>query len=158
MLQVNLCQKLLFLHQLTNNMTTDCSFNYKFNTWKFQAQTWGEHVVYRKCFWHSEQFLYTTCSPHVLQKEELLTKIYLYKVSKLHTYTYWSKLSFWVKIVVILSVAQLVTTVIFFSAWSRVRFASCGSQFVHFQLLISFKGECTQFQAQFCMYCIPRME
>ena len=26
----------------------------------------------------SEQFLYTTCSPHVLQKEELLTKIYLY--------------------------------------------------------------------------------
>ena len=73
--QVNLCQKLLFLHQLTHNMTTDCSLNYKFNTWKLQAQTWGEHVVYRKCFWHAEQFLYTTCSPHVLQKEELLTKI-----------------------------------------------------------------------------------
>ena len=36
---------------------------------KFQAQTWGEHVVYRNCFWHSEQFLYTTCSTHVLQKE-----------------------------------------------------------------------------------------
>ena len=51
--QVNLCQKLLFLHQLTHNMTTDCSLNYKFNTWKFQAQTWGEHVVYRNCFWHS---------------------------------------------------------------------------------------------------------
>ena len=66
--QVNLCQKLLFLHQLTHNMTTDCSLNYKFNTWKFQAQTWGEHVVYRNCFWHSEQFLYTTCSPHVLQQ------------------------------------------------------------------------------------------
>ena len=30
--QVNLCQKLLCLHQLTHNMTTDCSFNYKFNT------------------------------------------------------------------------------------------------------------------------------
>jgi hypothetical protein len=74
---VNLCQKLLFLHQLTHSMTTDCSLNYKFNTWKFQAQTWGEHVVYRICLWHSEQFLYTTCSPHVLQKEELLTKIYL---------------------------------------------------------------------------------
>jgi hypothetical protein len=59
-------------------MTTDCSLNYKFNTWKFQAQTWGEHVVYRNCFWHSEQFLYTTCSPHVLQNEELLKKIYLY--------------------------------------------------------------------------------
>ena len=31
----------------------------------------------RNCFWHSEQFLYTSWSPHVLQKEELLTKIYL---------------------------------------------------------------------------------
>ena len=28
-------------------------------------RTWGEHVVYRNCFWHSEQFLYTTCSPQV---------------------------------------------------------------------------------------------
>ena len=27
--------------------------------------SWGEHVVYRNCFWHSEQFLYTTCSPQV---------------------------------------------------------------------------------------------
>ena len=61
-------------------MTTDCSLNYKFNTWKFQAQTWGEHVVYRNCFWYSEQFLYRTCSPHALQREELLTKVYLYLV------------------------------------------------------------------------------
>ena len=60
-LQVNLCQKLLFLHQLTHNMTANYSMIGKFNTWKFQAQTWGEHVVYRNCFWHSEQFLYT-CS------------------------------------------------------------------------------------------------
>ena len=72
-------------------MTTDCSLNYKFNAWKFKAQTWGENVVYRNCFWHSEQFLYTTCSPHVLQKEELLTKIYLYleslqKHPKIKTY------------------------------------------------------------------------
>ena len=67
-------------------MMTNCSLNYKFNTWKFQAQTWGEHVVYRNCFWHSEQFLYTMCSPHVVQKEELLTKIYLY----LGTYCNWS--------------------------------------------------------------------
>ena len=58
-------------------MTTDCSLNYKFNTSKLQAQTKGEHVVYRNCFWYSEQFLYTSCSPHVLQKEELLTKIYM---------------------------------------------------------------------------------
>ena len=43
-------------------MTTDCLLNFKFNTWKVQAQAWGEHVVYRNCFWHSEQFLYTTCS------------------------------------------------------------------------------------------------
>jgi len=76
-IQVNLCQKLLFLHQPTHNTTTDCSLNYKFNKWKFQAQTWGEHIVYRNCFSYSEQFLYTTCSPHVLQKEEFLTKIYL---------------------------------------------------------------------------------
>ena len=61
-------------------MTTDCSLNYKFNTWKFQAQTWGEHVVYRNSFRHSEQFLYTTCSRHFLQKEELPTKIYLYAI------------------------------------------------------------------------------
>ena len=31
-LQVNLCQKLLFLHQLTHSMKTDCPLNYKFNT------------------------------------------------------------------------------------------------------------------------------
>ena len=61
--QVNLCQKLLFLHQLTHNIMRDCSWNYKFNTWKFQAQTGREHVVYRNYFWQSGQFLYTTCSP-----------------------------------------------------------------------------------------------
>ena len=31
-IQVNLCQKLLFFHQLTHNMTTDSSLKYKFNT------------------------------------------------------------------------------------------------------------------------------
>jgi hypothetical protein len=30
--QVNLCQKLLFLHQLTYNMMTDFSLNYQFST------------------------------------------------------------------------------------------------------------------------------
>ena len=44
LVQVKLCQKLLFLHQLTQNMTTDCSLNYKFMTWDFQAQTWIENV------------------------------------------------------------------------------------------------------------------
>jgi hypothetical protein len=89
---VNLCQKLLFLHQLTHNMRTDCSLNYKFNTWKFQAQTWGEHVVNKNCFWHSEQFLYTTFSPHVLQKEELLAKIYLYFALLCYTLVYFALL------------------------------------------------------------------
>ena len=36
--QVSLCQKLLFLHPLTHNMTTDCSLNYTFNTWKFRPE------------------------------------------------------------------------------------------------------------------------
>ena len=31
LVQVNLCQKLLFLHQLTHNMTTDFSLNYSYN-------------------------------------------------------------------------------------------------------------------------------
>ena len=31
-MQVNLCQKLSFLNQLTHNMMTDCSLNYKFRT------------------------------------------------------------------------------------------------------------------------------
>ena len=74
----SLSEALIFAH----NMMTDCSLNYKLNTWKFQAQNWGEHVVYRNSFWHSEQFLYKTCSPHVLHKEELLTKIYLYHWTK----------------------------------------------------------------------------
>ena len=32
LLQVNLCQKHLFSHQLTHNMTKDCSLIYQFNT------------------------------------------------------------------------------------------------------------------------------
>ena len=43
-IQVNLCQKLLFLHPLTHNMTT---LNYKFNTWRFQAQMFCK----KKSFW-----------------------------------------------------------------------------------------------------------
>ena len=42
-LQVNLCQKHSFLHQLTQHMTADCSFNYEFSTRKLQ-------VVYNKLF------------------------------------------------------------------------------------------------------------
>ena len=58
--QVNLCQKFLFLHQLTHNMTTDCWLIYQFSTWKLQAQnmerTCSTHVFHM--FW--------ACSFHVL--------------------------------------------------------------------------------------------
>ena len=37
LLQVNLCQKHLFLVLLTHNMTKDCSMIYQFSTWKLQA-------------------------------------------------------------------------------------------------------------------------
>ena len=60
-LQVNLCQKLLFLHQLTHNMTTDCSLNYMFNTWKFQAQNMGTTCCVQKLFWMSKQKQKTIC-------------------------------------------------------------------------------------------------
>ena len=73
-LQVNLCHKFLFLHHLTQNMTIDCSSNYKFNTRKFRSQTWGEHIVCRNCFWHSEQFLYTTYSPPCSAKRRVSDK------------------------------------------------------------------------------------
>ena len=41
--QVNLCQKLVFLNQLTHNMTRGCSLNPPKNTS-------SEHVVYKNCF------------------------------------------------------------------------------------------------------------
>ena len=50
--QVNLCQKPLFLHQLTHNMTTDCSVNYQFSTWKFQALNMERTWVHRTCCAH----------------------------------------------------------------------------------------------------------
>ena len=72
-IQVTLCQKLLFLHQLTHNMPTDCSLNYQFSTWKFQAQnmgrTWEEHenmlctkIVFCFCF----DIQNNICAQHVL--------------------------------------------------------------------------------------------
>jgi hypothetical protein len=42
-IQVNLCQKLLFLHQLTQNMTTECSLNYDFSERKIAS---SEPFVY----------------------------------------------------------------------------------------------------------------
>ena len=60
--EVNLFQKHLFLYQLTHNMTKDCSLNYEFSIWKFQAQNiFFTQIIFLFLFWHSEQFMYTTC-------------------------------------------------------------------------------------------------
>ena len=42
-------------------MTTDCSLNYDFSTWKIQAQNMLCTQI-GFLFWHSEQFMYTACS------------------------------------------------------------------------------------------------
>ena len=70
--QVNLFQKHLFLHQLTHNMTKDCSLSYKFSTRKLQAQnmlrTWSEHVVHMNCSecQIKQKQKNNLCTPHVL--------------------------------------------------------------------------------------------
>ena len=66
-IQVNLCQKHLFSHQLTHNMTKYCSLIYQFSTWKLQAEDMlSTKIVFLYSFWHSEQFMYTTCSELVV--------------------------------------------------------------------------------------------
>ena len=44
------------VHCIKSSVQENCRF-----------RTWWEHVVYKNCFGHSEQFLHTTYSPHVLQ-------------------------------------------------------------------------------------------
>ena len=61
LLQVNLCQKHLFLDQLTHNMTNDCSLIYQFSTWKQQAQNMGITCCVQKLFWMSKQKQKTIC-------------------------------------------------------------------------------------------------
>ena len=46
--QVNDWQKLLFLHQLTHNMTTDCFLNHQFS--QYMTSPSSEHVVYTNYF------------------------------------------------------------------------------------------------------------
>jgi hypothetical protein len=61
--QVNLCQKLFFLHPLTHNMTTDCS-----SFWKIVSSEYLQNMLCTQIvvlFWHLEQFWYTTCSADV---------------------------------------------------------------------------------------------
>ena len=60
--QVNLFQKLLFLHQLTHNITKDCSLSYKLCTWNVQTQ----NMLCSECQ-NKKQFVYTTCSELVIQ-------------------------------------------------------------------------------------------
>ena len=62
-LQVNLFQKLLFFHQLTHNMMTNCSSNCKFNAWNFQAQIWRNQVVYCQI---ASDIQNNFCTQHVL--------------------------------------------------------------------------------------------
>ena len=65
-LQVNLCQKLLFLHQLTHNMTTDYSLNYEFSTWKMQSQNMlCTQIVLFFCF-DIQNNLCRACNFHLL--------------------------------------------------------------------------------------------
>ena len=66
--QVNLFQKHLFLYQLTHNMTKDCSLNYEFSIWKFQAQNMlCTQIIF--CFDILTIYVSTpaTCSEHVLR-------------------------------------------------------------------------------------------
>ena len=50
-IQVNLSQTLLFLHQLTHNMTTNCSLNYKFNRYmKIPSSNLGRTCCVQKLF------------------------------------------------------------------------------------------------------------
>ena len=65
-IQVNLCQKLSFLNELTHNMTRGCSLN-------SPKITSSEHVVHKYCFEcqnkNKKQFLYATCSELVFLGE-----------------------------------------------------------------------------------------
>ena len=60
--QVNLCQKPLFLHKLSHNMTTDCSLFMKIVSSEYLQNMLCTQIVVLVLFWHSEQFWYTTCS------------------------------------------------------------------------------------------------
>ena len=66
LIQVNLCQKQLFLHQLTHNMTKDCLLNHKFST-----------CCVHKLFWMSKQTKNNLCTLHVLSLESLCTLRFL---------------------------------------------------------------------------------
>ena len=61
--QVNICQKLLFLHQLTHNMTTDCSLNYKFSIHENSKLRPGENMLCTEIVFDIQN---NFCTQHVL--------------------------------------------------------------------------------------------
>ena len=56
-------------------ITTDCSLNYEFSTWKFQAHNMLCTQIVFVLFWHSEQIMYKTCSEHVLSLQFSCTEL-----------------------------------------------------------------------------------
>ena len=76
--QVNLCQKHLFSHQLTHNMTIDCSLIYQFNTWKQQAQNMGRTCSAQKLFFVI-----------VLTSKTIFVQNMFSKCSELVVFMYW---------------------------------------------------------------------
>ena len=60
--QVNLCQKLSFLNQLSHNMTRGCSLNSSKNI----SSEHCTNIFFNVKTKTKKQFLYTTCSCHVL--------------------------------------------------------------------------------------------
>ena len=84
----HVCNICVYFFLWRQNLTWNCSLIYVF----FPEFTWAEPEIVLNS--RREQFLYRTCSPHVLQKEELLKKIYLYESTNFF-YQYflkWSKL------------------------------------------------------------------
>ena len=78
LLQVNFCLKLLFLHQLTHNMTTDCSLFMKILSSQYLQNMLCTQIVvfvltFRTCFvpklfWNPKQNKNNNlCTQHVLQ-------------------------------------------------------------------------------------------
>ena len=86
--QVNLCQKLLFLHQLTHNMMTNCSLFMKIVSSEYLQNMLCTQIVVFVLFWHSEQFWYTTCSADVASFWKRFTcnwsKIFSFKSSSIY--------------------------------------------------------------------------
>ena len=89
---INLCQKLLFLHQLIHNMTTYCSLNYKFNTWKFKAQNMGRTCCVQKWIfdiWHwSEAFILASTNPQYDDRLFIELRVHFMKIPSLEHVVY----------------------------------------------------------------------